>query len=108
MQLWNLIRDFYVQYIFGGWTSRSVAVSNGYLGYMRGVDSSAGTGNTSNTYVPVGTLINQHGNIVTHITMGDWLSTTFTIITLIVFVCILFIFLRWLFKVVSGLILLKN
>lgn len=44
----------------------------------------------------------------TGLTMTQWLAHTLTILTLVTFVVILFFFLKWLFKVVSGLILLKN
>ena len=43
-----------------------------------------------------------------NMTMNSWISHTLTILTLVTFVVVLFFFLKWLFKVISGLILLKN
>lgn len=41
------------------------------------------------------------------ITMADWLSHTSTIIVLILLVVCCGLFIRWIFKVISGAILLK-
>ena len=104
--IWNLLRDFFVEYIFGGTNS------NGYIrkcriGSLNIFDGSTVTnvnpGSNTDVYFEVGSF----GGNTYGLNMGDWLSTTATIITLIVFVAILFLFLKWLFKVISGFILLK-
>lgn len=41
------------------------------------------------------------------IDLNVWLSHTFTIISMIILLVCAFVFLRWLFRVVSGLFLLK-
>lgn len=100
MLLWNMIRDFYVNYIFGGIDSNyNNNASNFMIGYGKYPD---GTGalKSSGIFFDIGNGYS--------ITIGDWLSTTATVITLVVLVLVLFLFLRWLFKVVSGLILLRN
>lgn len=96
MAIWNLLRDFFVQYIFGGYTSTGENFK-GVIGFQQ---------NTQNIYVSVDNILDASGNVA-KLTVGDYLSTTATIITLVVFVGILFLFLKWLFKVISGFILLK-
>lgn len=88
MAIWNMIRDFLVQYIFGGVTSNGDTFT-GVVGDNL---------DTSNVSFEIGNNT---------INMGDWLSTTTTIIILCIFVIILFLLLKWLFKTISGLILLK-
>lgn len=96
MAIWNLLRDFFVQYIFGGYTSTG-EIYSGVIGSQQ---------NTQNIFVAADNIVDSSGNVV-NLSIGDYLSTTATIITLVVFVGILFLFLKWLFKVISGFILLK-
>lgn len=108
--LWDIIRDFYVQYIFGGTTSTKEYFS-GYMGKLYALTGGANSWDSgSGAYsVITGSLYDdRHLQVNAYMSMGDWLSTTFTVITLIVFVFILYIFLKWLFKTVSGLFLLKR
>lgn len=102
MAIWNLLRDFFVQYIFGGKTSTGLSFA-GVLGY----DLNGQSRTTSNTVVNMGDSFATSGGQPFNLSIGDYLSTTATIITLVVFVGILFLFLKWLFKVISGFILLK-
>lgn len=79
--LWNIIRDWFVQYIFGG------------------VDS---LGNTHN--LPLGENLDNFDAISTlNIGMGDWLSTTATIITLVLLIIMLLSLVRFIVRQVSGL-----
>lgn len=108
MMLWDIIRDFYVQYIFGGYDSFGNSYAS-HLGnvicYDNGVyDDDIVLSSTERIW----TIATDPTGYSYVISSGDWLSTTFTIITLILFVFFLYVFLRWLFKVVSGLILLRN
>lgn len=88
MTLWTLIRDFLVQNIFGGTDS----VGTEYVGDISG------------NYNSSSFMFEINGQ---SISIGDWLSTTFTIVTLVLFLVLLCILAKWLFKVVSGLFLLR-
>lgn len=83
MTLWNIIRDFFIQYIFGGTASTGVAYNDNIIG---------GEINTNN-YA-----------ILNDITLGNWLSTTATIIVLIGICLSIWHFVRWLFRLTAGLI----
>lgn len=89
--LWDLIRDFFVQLIFGG------TDSNGTM-YDCVVD---GNSYTSDFVFDMGnpTLGSSHT-----IALGDWLSTTATMIsiTIIVVLCCLFVY--KIVKLIGGLI----
>lgn len=104
--LWNIIRDFFVQYIFGGVTSANVKYDT-FFGRFFDTDNSFY--NVTNLFVPIGEMKDSNHATTTlkYMAVGDWLSTTFTIITLVIFIVILFLLLKWLFKTISGLILLK-
>lgn len=106
MALWNMIRDFIVQYIFGGNTSTGQRFS-GFFGAVH-IEGSSSTSTLNNTevLVPVD-MYKWSGEHIDAVGVGDWLSTTTTIIVLAIFVVILFLLLKWLFKTISGLILLK-
>lgn len=101
MTLWRLIRDFFVENLFGGYLSSGRYISNS-LGYGLSTNGYVEL-NTSNSFVDVG-LTKNDGTIIKGITFGDWLSTTFTIITLILLVIFLYIFVKWIFKLFSGLL----
>lgn len=108
MMLWDIIRDFYVEYIFGGVNSSGIPYICNYgdiLCYENGVlDDDIILTSTERLWT-ISTNPDGYSYVMSS---GDWLSTTFTIITLILFVFFLYVFLRWLFKVVSGLILLRS
>lgn len=97
--LWDVIRDFFVQYVFGGYLSNGQSVAAPISRYG-GVAST-----TTNTYVEMG-LNNPTG--VMKMPIGDWLSTTATIITL----CLLFFaavkFVIWLTKYFAGVISMRR
>lgn len=104
MTLWNLIHDFFVNNIFGGTLSTSIQVNKMSIGNIKYValdnSSNAFAYNTNGWRVFIGN--NDLG--ANYITLGDWLSTTFTIITLILLVIFLYIFVKWIFKLFSGLL----
>lgn len=105
MTLWNIIRDFFVQYVFGGIDS-SQHYFNGTLGaFMRGDNNNVQVASITNVYVP----ISARGNGYEYVAMnfGDWLSTTATVITLVTILVVIAFFIRWIFKVCSNSILLK-
>ena len=103
MVLWDIIRDFFVQFIFGGIDS---------LGEIYG-------GVVCSTYVsepgigdlpPIEEYQPLYGeefsfNIGDYqVSLGDWLSTTATIICLIGFCFIIYCFIRYLFRLSAGLV----
>ena len=101
--LFEVIRDFFVQHVFGGKTS-----GGSTFGGIIGVSSVNGTQDfwMSNTASYVPCLKDINGNDML-LTLGDWLSTTATIITLVGIVVCAFLFIRWIFKVCSNSILLR-
>ena len=110
MTLWNIIRDFFVTYIFGGKPSTGTIVDHNCIGnilydYNGSVESHKGF--NTNIIYNIGT-VNENGASVVigngYITMADWLSTTATIITLIIICVLLGFFVRWLFRLTAGLI----
>lgn len=102
MTLWNIIRDFFVEYIFGGKTS------NGQQFYSL-VGQNFNTTSVRNNGVFFNTGFVYGGGVeAVYISMGDWLSTTATIITLIGICILLWLFVRWLFRLTSNLITLRG
>lgn len=108
MTLWNLIRDFFVEHIFGGCTSSDVWFENNFIGQLNDANLNGARATTTTYMFPVSpTLIDADDNVFSYtqyIGLGDWLSTTFTIITLILLVIFLYIFVKWIFKLFSGLL----
>ena len=102
--LWDIIRDFYVQYIFGGTTS----IGDMYYGTF------------GSAYMLNNGEIDEYINIVggdlywhigkspiydVYISAGDWLSTTVTIITLVALLigisCLMISLFKWIVRLVS-------
>lgn len=108
MTLWNLIRDFFVEHIFGGWTSSGDLIDSNIVGRVFDNNgSSTDMALSGSYYIPVGFgIVDNEGTYAgsLNMTLGDWLSTTFTIITLILLVIFLYIFVKWIFKLFSGLL----
>lgn len=106
--LFTIIRDFFVQHVWGG-TDSHFEVFNSFIGSLVNDTYEFDKGYLSQFYVPVGkNIVDAVGNKTNcYMAIGDWLSTTSTIITLVVIlVCIAF-FIRWIFKVCSNAILLR-
>lgn len=104
MTLWNLIRDFFVENIFGGILSNGHEIEN-FVGLGYHTESLDGKELYTNTMMlKLGDYSEFYGDLkLNSISLGDWLSTTFTIITLILLVIFLIIFVKWIFKVFAGL-----
>lgn len=88
--LWDLIRDFFVQHIFGGTTKNGTNFA-GFVAFI----TNNGNLTTYSFRLPLGDY---------SIGLGDWLSTTATIIsiTIIVVLCCLFVY--KIIKLIGGLI----
>lgn len=107
MLLWDIIRDWFVQYVFGGYTSTGYdyfgivgkayfATDDNPLSYSDIMSTQYGWFGVPNVWVDdAGT---SH-NAMAYIGMGDWLSTTATIITLVALCLFLFLAVKWVFNV---------
>ena len=108
MTLWNLIRDFFVQNFFGGTLSNGEFIGHeSIVGTVTDTDVLLyDTATTCDSFVNIGDLIvdNEGTAHAPFITFGDWFSTTFTIITLVLFIIFLYIFVKWIFKLFAGLL----
>lgn len=104
--LWDIIRDWFVMYIWGGTTSNHIT-SNGFLGFFYETGSMSsweGTG-TGEVMIKIGSMVDGgNDTIYEYMCLGDWLSTTSTIIVLIAICVALFLVVRYLFRLTSGLI----
>ena len=92
MMIWEYIRDFFVQFIFGGVDS----AGDYFGGCTIGFDA-----NDGDVYYTGDTNFNI-GNY--SFSFGDWLSTTATIIVLCLFIFVLIKFTIYLFKAGAGLL----
>lgn len=111
MLLWDIIRDWFVMNVWGGFTSGTEAYG-GFLGrfvYLsengeldEGLFEDTSTlffrldGSFSENYANLG-----GGN---YISIGDWLSTTSTIIVLLAVCFALYFLVRYFFRMFAGLI----
>lgn len=86
LSLWNIVRDFFVQYIFGGYDSE---------GTMHNACLIGGTNNATDMQLTIGNLT---------LSLSDWLASTLTIITMLALCVFLYLVVRWVFRLVSGLI----
>ena len=105
MTLWNLIRDFFVENIFGGFLSDGNFIENKIGGLNSSYTTDTEMGYTGSLFYQVSNYdwVNDSPTPV-YLGLGDWLSTTFTIITLILLVIVLYIFVKWIFRLFSGLL----
>ena len=87
--LWDIIRDWFVQYVWGGISSTNVTFG-GHIGSINN-----GLTQTNNLMLKIGDY---------SLSLGDWLSTTSTIIVLVLMCAFLFLVVRYLFRLTSGLI----
>ena len=107
--IWDLIRDWFVTYIFGGITS-SGDIYGGVISQGEYVESPCFIGPNGQEVCadPYYEFIYADQWTFTiggqTISLGDWLSTTATIITLIALVVFFYFIIRYLFRLTSGLI----
>lgn len=97
--LWDIIRDFIVQYITGGYTS---------VGDYYDVLLCEFTNEEVSWYIKTGqpeTEITAYNGF--YISTGDWLATTITIVIMCLLVVFAVWLVRWIFKAVSSAFLLK-
>lgn len=105
MMLWDLIRDFYVMYIFGGYSSDLVNY-HGYLGHF--YDSSSDylleDNYTNAVYFNFKGYSSVEGVYFDYYSLGDYLSTIATIITLIVILLVCFHIIKKCFNVFTRIL----
>lgn len=108
MLLWDIIRDWFVMNIFGG-VSSSGLYSSPLVGRF-GNPGSYDLVYADQVFVSSPILVNSSfdglldDTLTGYISLGDWLSTTSTIIVLIALCFFFFLMVRWLFRLTAGLI----
>lgn len=101
--IWDIIRDWFVMNIWGGTTSEAYDYY-AYLGRAYIYGNGSEITNTYDIMVPVKLFNSNYGADVNYISLGDWLSTTSTIIVLVA-VCVgLFFLTRYFFRMFAGLL----
>lgn len=97
--IWNVIRDFIVQYLTGGYTSTGdyfdVSLgewSNEEISFYINRGATQADGSVGG-YIPYNTFT---------YTLGDWLATSITIVIMIIGVVLLCLLVRWVFKTVVN------
>lgn len=108
--LWDIIREFYVRYIFGGTIWNSLEGNYEYFGGVVGstVDTSGPDyvlDFTQGFFLPIDAFSDSTESVIQYICMGDWLSTTATIITLVALLVgisyLMVSLFRWIVRLVS-------
>lgn len=93
--IWDIIRDFIVQYITGG-TLRNGNYVNALMGSNDINDITGGS-----ILYNVG-YADSLGEESIYITASDWLATTLTMVIMIIGVVLLCLLVRWVFKAVVN------
>lgn len=101
MLIWDIIRDWFVMYVFGGCTSEGW-FQNVFIGYDVESDQQLGTLDVDVIKMP-----SSYIGADVSISLGDWLSTTATLIVMIAVLIGLFYLVRYFFRMFSGLLTLK-
>ena len=105
MTLWNIIRDWFVQYVWGGVSSQGDYFSTNIIGTVFNFENqSAESVNTYDYFIKLNGFNHVSDSTIDYISFGDWLSTTSTIIVLVLMCVFLFLVVRYLFRLTSGLI----
>lgn len=117
MTLWNIIRDFFVMYLFGGHNSSGEFIGGNFLGSVTSVPSGAdgsfgGPTSTTEFWLHLPNTFDEingsfAGNDIVFITMADYLSTTATIIVMVLLCFLLVKLAIWIFKLGANLIRLR-
>ena len=94
--LWDVIRDFFVQYVFGGLDSSDNAYSV-TLGDLGG-------GETFNEELCFRIGLGSNGSVQRLINISDWLSTTATIISLVIIVYLCCMLIKQIYNICAHVI----
>lgn len=106
--LWNIIRDFLVQYITGGYDSNGISYSAsvGRIDSYRNGAFDEIVSNNEELIYKVSTFTDS-GLCERYLNLSDWLATTITAIIMCLLVVFAVWLIRWIFKAVSSAFLLK-
>lgn len=99
--LWDIIRDFFVQYVFGGWDSVGSEYSTS-LGHFLSGDGVGVESYGSTLFLPLTGYDYDEAVSISYACVGDWLATSATIITLCLLLFAVFLGIKFLFKLVAG------
>lgn len=102
MLIWDYIRDFLVQNIFGGWLSDGT-----YVDTCFGFDNGGGSIIGNDIYYTLNGYISATTGTDVTISLSDWLATTTTIIIMCLIVVLFAMLVRWVFKTVVSAFLLR-
>lgn len=102
MLLWDIIRDWFVQYVFGGFTSVGQPYG-GRLGQFMLSGGNATSYRCYNIYFPINMITSSNEQVI-GVSVGDWLSTTATLIVMISVCVALWFLVRYFFRMFAGLI----
>lgn len=98
--LWDAIRDFFVQHIFGGYSSNDVLYST-LLGRTYDFEAEEAYDSYLNDFA---FTFNDSYGAKLSLGLADWLSTTATIITITIIVILCALFVYKIIKLIGGLI----
>ena len=103
--LWDVVRDFFVMYIFGGFTSTH-DFYGGTIGSICMVDAGPEyyNGTTGDVFLPLKTFNSDFEMVGDYITIGDWLSTTATIISLVIIVYLCCMLIKQIYNICAHVI----
>lgn len=106
--LWDIIRDFIVEHITGGYNSAGTGYITTIGTLFNAENETSGIGTNVNTFIEVTNFYNlDEGGYFSYMTLGDWLATTITAVIMILLVVFAVWLVRWIFKAVSSAFLLK-
>lgn len=101
MTLWNIIYDFFEQYVFGSSQFPGNRLVSGFISDVGDYTNTY----TCSFYVPVNGYDASYEGVVSYMCLGDWLCTTSTIITLVgLFIAITLLIIslfKWIVRLVS-------
>ena len=101
--LWDVIRDFFVQNVFGGYDSTGSAYFTNFGHFQTFIDGTRDDYAFYNGTELITEMFSFEGTNY-YINISDWLSTIATLTTLILLVIVLALFVRWVFRMFSGLL----
>ena len=105
MTLWNIIRDWFVEYVWGGVNSQGDYFTQNIIGEVFNVQNQGAENVDSyDFFIKLNGFSHVSDSNIDYISFGDWLSTTSTIIVLVLMCAFLFLVVRYLFRLTSGLI----
>lgn len=108
--LWDLIREFFVVHVFGGTlqSDNGIQYYNGAIGQLTNGspngDANYYNANLTNVMMPLKVFSSDGEEILNYISLGDWLSTSATIISITIIVVLCCMFVYKIIRLIGGLI----